>query len=306
MTKKRKEYFMNLRNDVAFKLLFGTPQHANLLMRFLNTIFTGDKTITNVEFKNKEVLPPDKNGKRMVYDIYCINQRKEYFILEMQNVYEPFFENRALLYTIKGLSEQVKKGQSYVLNPVYAIFFTNFDFEHLKKGIPHNFGVIDRETHEEFTNLLNMRFIPMSSVKKTWNDCKTSYDKILFLIKNIHKMDKNSEAYRSKEYQDFFEAAELDNLAEEDFVAYSQSYAKMEESERALEYACAQSFSKGESVGFSKGESVGFSKGESVGFSKGEMEGVRKTAIKLKDLGFDIATISEATGLTSEEINGLK
>ena len=110
-------------------------------------------------------------------------------------------------------------------------------------------------------------------------------------------MDKNSEAYRSKEYQDFFEAAELDNLAEEDFVAYSQSYAKMEESERALEYACAQSFSKGESIGFSKGESVGF--------SKGEMEGVRKTAIKLKDLGFDIATISEATGLTYEEINGL-
>ena len=119
-------------------------------------------------------------------------------------------------------------------------------------------------------------------------------------------MDKNSEAYRSKEYQDFFEAAELDNLAEEDFVAYSQSYAKMEESERALEYACALSFSKGESVGFSKGESVGFSKGESVGFSKGEMEGVRKTAIKLKDLGFDIATISKATGLTSDEINGLK
>ena len=146
----------------------------------------------------------------------------------------------------------------------------------------------------------------MSSVKKTWSDCKTSYDKILFLIKNIHKMDKNSEAYISKEYQDFFEAAELDNLAAEDFVAYSQSYAKMEENERALEYACAQSFSKGESIGFSKGESVGFSKGESIGFSKGEMEGVRKTAIKLKDLGFDIATISEATGLTSEEINGLK
>lgn len=29
-------------------------------------------------------------------------------------------------------------------------------------------------------------------------------------------MDKNSEAYRSMEYDDFFEAAELDNLAEED------------------------------------------------------------------------------------------
>ena len=110
-------------------------------------------------------------------------------------------------------------------------------------------------------------------------------------------MDKNSEAYRSKEYEDFFDAAELDNLAEEDFVAYSQSYAKMEETERAMEYMCSQSFSKGEAVGFSRGESIGF--------SKGELEAFRKTAIKLKALGFDTATISDATGLTLEEINQL-
>ncbi|MDE5850141.1 MAG: Rpn family recombination-promoting nuclease/putative transposase [Muribaculaceae bacterium] len=297
MKKKRKEYFMNLRNDVAFKIIFGTPAHAELLMRFLNSMFSGEKTITKVEFKNKEVLPLDKDGKRMVYDVYCTNQRNEYFILEMQNVYEPYFENRALLYALKGLTEQVKKGHNYYLDPVFAIFLTNFDFEHLKKGISHDFGLIDRNTREEFTNLLNMRFIPMSSVKKTWNDCRTSYDKILFLIKNIHKMDKNSDAYRSREYDDFFDAAELDNLAEEDFVAYSQSYAKMEETERAMEYMCSQSFSKGEAAGFAKGESVGF--------AKGEFEGFRKTAIKLKDLGFDTATIADATGLTLEEINQL-
>lgn len=110
-------------------------------------------------------------------------------------------------------------------------------------------------------------------------------------------MNKNSEAYRSREYVDFFDAAELENLAEEDFVAYSQSYAKMEETERAMEYMCSQSFSKGEAVGFSKGESVGF--------SKGELEAFRKTAIKLKALGFDTATIADATGLTPEEINQL-
>lgn len=110
-------------------------------------------------------------------------------------------------------------------------------------------------------------------------------------------MDKNTEAYRSGEYEDFFDAAELENLAEEDFVAYSQSYAKMEETERAMEYACAQSFSKGESVGFSKGESVGF--------SKGELEGFRQTAINLKRLGFDIETITKATGLSIEEIKTL-
>ena len=80
-------------------------------------------------------------------------------------------------------------------------------------------------------------------------------------------------------------------------MAYSQSYAKMEETERAMEYMCAQSFSKGEEAGFSKGESVGF--------SKGELEAFRKTAIKLKSLGFDTATIVDATGLTPEDIERL-
>lgn len=34
-------------------------------------------------------------------------------------------------------------------------------------------------------------------------------------------MDKNSESYRSREDDDFFDAAEIENLAEEDFVAYN-------------------------------------------------------------------------------------
>lgn len=38
--------------------------------------------------------------------------------------------------------------------------------------------------------------------------------------KRKDKMDKNSEANKSKEYEDFFNEAELDSQAEEDFVAY--------------------------------------------------------------------------------------
>lgn len=102
-------------------------------------------------------------------------------------------------------------------------------------------------------------------------------------------MDKNSKAYKSGKYDDFFDAAELNNLVAEDFVAYSQSYAKMEETERAMEYAVAESYAQGESVGFSKGESVGF----------------RKTAIKLKQMGLSNDKISEATGLSVDEINRL-
>lgn len=138
-----------------------------------------------------------------------------------------------------------------------------------------------------------------------WEECENDYEKMVYLIKNMHKMDKTSKAYQSGEYDEFFNAAELNNLVEEDFVAYSQSYAKMAETERAIEYTAAESyangFSKGESVGFSKGESVGFSKGESVGF----IAGVRKIAKNMKDKGFSVEEISETTGLSIAEINSL-
>ena len=37
-------------------------------------------------------------------------------------------------------------------------------------------------------------------------------------------MDKNSDAYRSREYDDFFEAAELDNLTEEETATTTATY----------------------------------------------------------------------------------
>ncbi|MDE5870541.1 MAG: Rpn family recombination-promoting nuclease/putative transposase [Muribaculaceae bacterium] len=279
------ELYMNLRTDFAFKRLFGTPEYSHLLLRLLNSLFHDSKVISKVEFKNKEVLPPDQDGKKMVYDVYFTTQDNEHFILEMQNLYEPFFENRAILYTLKGLTEQVKKGGEYYLDPVYSIFFTNFDFTHIKKGVLHDIGLIDRNTGEVFSSLLNMKFIPMSTVKKTWEDCKNTYDKIIYLIKNMHKMDKNSKAFKSGEYDDFFKAAELNNLVEEEFVAYSQSYAKMAETERAMEYAVAESFSNG--------------------FSRGESVGIRKTASNLKKMGLNTDEIVKATGLSIEEINEL-
>ncbi len=66
-----KKTFIKLRSDYGFKRAFSSPQHAEVLKKFLNALFEGKMVITDVTFKDKEVLPPDKNGKRVVYDAYC-------------------------------------------------------------------------------------------------------------------------------------------------------------------------------------------------------------------------------------------
>ncbi len=48
-------------------------------------------------------------------------------------------------------------------------------------------------------------------------------------------MDKNSKAYKSGEYDDFFKAGELNNMLEEEVATYNQSYAAMVEDELAIQ-----------------------------------------------------------------------
>ena len=68
-------------------------------------------------------------------------------------------------------------------------------------------------------------------------------------------------------------------------------------------------FVKGEKSGFTKGEKSGFTKGETVGLTKGRSEGAaqkqQEIARNLMQLGFDLAQIRQATGLTAEEIEKL-
>ena len=69
-------------------------------------------------------------------------------------------------------------------------------------------------------------------------------------------------------------------------------------------------FEDGQKVGFEDGKKVGFEDGQKAGLEDGQKigfeNGKRKIAENLLKLGIDIAKISEATGLTVEEIKNLK
>ncbi len=66
---EKKPIFMNLMTDFAFKRLFGSPKRKRLLIRFLNILFADENLkVEDVTYLDKEILPSDENGKRIVYD----------------------------------------------------------------------------------------------------------------------------------------------------------------------------------------------------------------------------------------------
>ena len=305
---KDHEIFMNLRADFAFKRVFGTEANKKALITFLNVIFKKDGLVINdVIYHSKEILPeaksdsdPSKRGKQIVYDVYCSSKGKNHhFILEMQQKNTSLFNDRALYYAIKGLALQGNAGWDYNLAPVYSIFILGFNMPDYREKLIHDFRLMEIDTHELYTDKLRMIFIALPNVKKKWNECQTEYDKLLFIIKNMHKMTKESAPYKSGEYQDLFNASEINSLAAEDIVLYSQSYAKMRENELAIEYAAAKAEAKGKAEGIAlgiaegkaegiaEGKAVGIAEGKAEGISEGKAMGIAETIQKLKDLGID-------------------
>ncbi|MCM1451794.1 MAG: Rpn family recombination-promoting nuclease/putative transposase [Clostridium sp.] len=273
--------------DFGFKRLFGTEQYKSILIRFLNVLFGKEGIVVDdVAFKDKEVLPSDNDGKRIIYDVYCTTpKQKEHFILEMQQVYHVHFEKRVMYYIAKGVANQGQKGSQHDYSPVYGIFFVDFNFEHLSKRLLHDFQMMEAETHIVFSNLMRLILVCLKETKSRWEDCVTELEKTTFLIKNMHLMDKDSKAYKCGEYQDMFDAAEVNSLAKEDIVVYSKS--KRSYDDRVLYYNAA----------FSEGLDAGIEKG----IEKGKRIERLENAKKMLEAGIDPALIEQIMGISPFE-----
>lgn len=71
-------------------------------------------------------------------------------------------------------------------------------------------------------------------------------------------MNKESKAYRSGEFDDIFEAAEVSRLEEPEATAYSQSYLADLEHESALRFAAKKGLKEGIGIGREEGKKEGF------------------------------------------------
>ncbi len=299
--------FINLKTDFGFKRLFGSEQFKGIALRFLNALFGDEFHIEDVRFLNKEILPSDIEGKSIVYDVYCTHikpnlrrddfdelddrPRGEHFIIEMQNSYSyGSWERRALFYTATSIVDQVRQGKIYDYNPVFSVFVTDFNMKGMSKKLIHDVRPMDIETKEIYSNEVRMIFLSLKEVSKNWKDCKTELERILFLIKNMDKMNKESEAYKSRKYEDMFDASEVMSLAAEDVQAYSSSYLKMEDEKRAVAYAR------------SEGEALGRAEGEARGRAEGEARGIALMIRNMAEQGFGSDVIAKIAKMTEAQV----
>lgn len=294
-----KGIFMNIMTDYGFKRIFGTEQFKSVLIRFLNALFAKDgMVIYDVAFHDKEVLPDNPEGKRILYDVYCTTpDNKEHFILEMQQVHHLHLEKRMMYYVAKGVATQGIKGKKYDYSPVYGVFIVNFQFRHLARRIVNDFMMRERDTDTVFSNLMRLIVVCLEQTKSSWDECTTELEKTTYLIRNMHQLDMESKPYKSGEYDEMFDAAKLSNLAAEEAVAYRQSERYFLDRELYRE----SGYDEGKEEGRQEGRREGRQEGRQEGRREGRHEAVLETARKMKEAGFDSLVIKQITGLSPNE-----
>lgn len=291
-----RERYVNPYTDFAFKLLFGTDLNKEILIGFLNALFSGRQVIKDVTYLNTEHLGSREADRRAVFDVYCENEKGEKILIEMQKGEQQFFKDRSIYYATFPIREQAIKGEiwNYELKAVYIIGILNFTFDDTDPSrFHHEVKLMETTTHEVFYEKLNFVYLEMPKFHKTEQELETLFDKWLFVLKNLARLMERPAALQERVFNRLFEAAEIAKFSPEKLYAYEESLKVYRDWNNVIDTATQ------------KGEAKGIAKGRAEGIAEGELIKARAIARNLKNAGLSITEIAAATGLSVEEIHSL-
>ena len=206
------EKYINPFTDFGFKKLFGEESNKDLLKDFLGELIKDRGRILELTFMKNEQLGGSDLDRKAIFDLYCQNERGEKFIVELQKARQKFFKDRSLYYSTFAIQEQAQRGDwDFELKAVYTVSIMDFVFDdiHNPTKFRHDVQLIEAETQKVFSDKLRFIYLEMPKFNKTEAELETHYDKWMYVIKNLARLDRVPEKFQEKIFQKLFESAEI-------------------------------------------------------------------------------------------------
>src|SRR5271167_3011405 len=163
--------FLNPKNDLAFKRIFGSEKNKDILIHFLNDILMRPSPITEVTFLKTIDDPEIASLRTSLVDVLCKDQNKDLFVIEMQVAHEKAFEKRVLYYAARAYCSQRTENAEYRdLKDVYLLAVTNFTPFPKKVAWFSQIGLKDLDTNEHDIKGLQLFFLQLPLFTKTKDD----------------------------------------------------------------------------------------------------------------------------------------
>jgi len=182
--------FVNPKNDVAFKKIFGNEQKKAILISFLNAVLnlTGEKEIQDIAILNPYQAPKIEALKYTLLDVRAKDRRGVTFIVEMQVERVIGLRKRFAYYAAKAYTSQIERGEDYPkLNQV--IFIGILDFAEFE-GQPYltRHVILNTETYQQEITDLEFNFIELPKFTKREEELETILDKWIYFIKHADEL----------------------------------------------------------------------------------------------------------------------
>lgn len=291
--------FLDPKNDVAFRKIFGTEKNKDILIHFLNDVvdFGGGLHIKDVTFLKTIQDPEIRANKTSIVDILCTDEKGNRYIVEMQIAEEKGFTKRAQYYASKAYASQLGvKGKYHALKAVIFLAIANFVMFPKKKHFKSDHVILDKKTHENDLKDFSFTFLELPKFTKGIDDLANTTEMWCYFFKH-------AEETTQEDLQKLVDQEQVLGRAYEELDRYSWTEEELRTYEQAEKYEGAYLASLEKK--FEDGEKVGIEKGEKIGIEKGEKTASARIAKNLLKQGLKIQDVQKITGLSKQEIASL-
>lgn len=290
------EKYINPFTDYGFKRLFGEEPNKDLLLDFLNELLKAEQgQITNITYLKTEQLGVSMDDRKAIFDIYCENEKGEKFIVELQKTKQNFFKDRTVYYSTFPIREQAKRSDwNFELKAVYTIAILDFIFDDDKQEpdkYRYDVKLTDIETNRIFYDKLTFIYLEMPKFNKSIEQLETRFDKWLYVIRNLNRLDRIPDKLKEKIFDKLFETAEIARFNPQQIEYYEDSLKNYRDLKNSLDTAREEGEEKGIEKGIIKGE---------------ERKSFEIVKNLLLESDFTIAKIASVAGVTEDFVLKVK
>ena len=274
---------ITLRNDYAFKRIFGTEENTDILQDLLECILDIlPENIAGLELLDKEFHKEILTEKLGILDIKLRLKDETIINIEIQNRWRGDFPERSVYYWSKMYNESIKQGQDYTNLPKCITINLIGKGFNKNKRLHNKYFVMEKDTKEPLFSKLEIHIINLETAKlleeSNYTDIKIK--RLLSWLKFIETDDREVRkmlAQNSKTMKKANAAIEVMEMSPRDKWLY----------ESRMKYQHDMASEKHE------------------GYTEGVYQTKLETAKNLIDLGVAHEVIMQATGLKQDEINNL-
>lgn len=292
--------FIPFTSDYGFKVTFGNENNTLFLRKALQALIDSDIPIKEVYFDKTTFDGITRDSRSGIYDLMCIDEAENHFIVEMQLSEFKYFIQRMKFYGLQKFNTMVKKGDfDYAnLSRIYCIGILGVSihpWEHY-----HTIGCLKNQNGEVMDDQMQYITVELDKFHKKSEDCHSDLEKLIFTMKMLNVIDEPTK-YPQFWTEEWLKIAlhELDTRymtpekrAAFEIIVANNAYAIRLENERVA-----------------KAEAAATIKGMAQGMAEGKAEGKAESNIAFARLmrlsGEPMEKITAYTGLSIDEINAL-